>query len=320
MIMKAIMGYQNTEEVYNGYRWVKQDCPICNVPPTKFLGVRGGDAHRDGAGVKCEIWACGTCSLIFPNPMPVPLGGASQHYEAEAGHFFDNHQREGIEDQNSKKLLDKAEQLLGRKGKLLDVGTGRGETVRRAKLEGWDIIGVEPTASFADIAEKNSGVEIRREVVEKCGFPDGEFDVVILEAVLEHLYNPDEVMAEISRILKRGGLFYFDIPNERGLFFKVGSTYQKLRGRDWCVNLSPTFAPFHLFGFSPKSIKALLKKHDLEVKHWHVYGGECWLPSRNGLIGKIEGGASKAVTAISNLGEMGSFIEAWAEKTITGQR
>jgi hypothetical protein len=64
----------------------------------------------------------------------------------------------------------------------------------------------------------------------------------------------------------------------------------------------------------------LLKKHNLEVKDWHVYGGESWVPSRNGLIGKIESGASKAVTSISNLGEMGSFIEAWAEKTITGQR
>lgn len=246
--------------------------------------------------------------------MPVPLNGVQQHYEMEAEHFFANHEHEASEDFNSEKLLEKAEQLLASTGKILDVGAGRGETLRHAKLNGWEAVGVEPTASFADIAEKKSGVKIYREVVEKCEFTDQEFDVILLEAVLEHLYNPDEVVAEISRILKPGGLFYFDIPNEKGLFFKVGNAYQKLKGRDWCVNLSPTFAPFHLFGFSPKSIKMMLAKHGLEVKTWHIYGGNSMVPSRGGLVGKIEGEASKIITSISDLGEMGSYIEAWTVK------
>ncbi len=304
---------QNTEEIHDGYCWVKQDCPICDIPPTKLLGVRGGTAHREGIGVKCDIWACGKCSLIFPNPMPVPVEGANQHYDNEAEHFFDNHNHDK-KDEAAKEMLKQAESLLGRKGRLLDVGAGRGETARRAKLDGWDVIGVEPTASFADFAEKFSGVKIRREPLEKCGFADEEFDVVVLAAVLEHLYNPDEVVAEISRILKRGGVFFFDIPNEKGLFFKAGNAYQKFQGRDWCVNLSPTFPPFHLFGFSPKSIKVLLNKHGMEVKMWRVYGGESFLPSRGGFVGKLEGGASKIITKISNLGELGSYIEAWAVK------
>lgn len=304
---------QRTEEIRDGYRWVKQDCPICEMPPSKRVGTRGGDAHREGTGVKCDIWACGKCSLIFPNPMPVPVGGAGQHYDTEAEHFFDNHNEAG-KDEAAKKVLREAESMLGRKGKILDVGAGRGETARRAKLEGWDVIGVEPTAAFADFAEKFSGAEIRREPVEECGFADEEFDVVVLAAVLEHLYNPNEVVAEISRILKRGGLFYFDIPNERGLFFKVGNIYQKSQGRDWCVNLSPTFPPFHLFGFSPKSTKALLAKHGMEVKVWHVYGGTSLVPSRSGIAGKLEVEAAKVITAISNMGEMGGYIEAWAVK------
>lgn len=245
--------------------------------------------------------------------MPVPVEGANQHYDNEAEHFFDNHNHDK-KDEAAKEMLKQAESLLGRKGRLLDVGAGRGETARRAKLDGWDVIGVEPTASFADFAEKFSGVKIRREPLEKCGFADEEFDVVVLAAVLEHLYNPDEVVAEISRILKRGGVFFFDIPNEKGLFFKAGNAYQKFQGRDWCVNLSPTFPPFHLFGFSPKSIKVLLNKHGMEVKMWRVYGGESFLPSRSGFVGKLEGGASKVITKISNLGELGSYIEAWAVK------
>lgn len=305
---------QETEEIHNGYNWIKQNCPICEIAPTKFLGRRGGDAHRTGAGVASEIWSCEKCSLIFPNPMPVPIGGASQHYDTEAEHFFDNFDLDK-KDAAAKELLEQAEKLLGRKGKILDVGAGLGETVRRAKLEGWDVNGVEPTVAFAEFAERHSGVKIHRQPLEKCGFADEEFDVVILAAVLEHLYNPNEVVSEISRILKPGGLFFFDIPNEKGLFFRAGNAYQKLKGRDWCVNLSPTFAPFHLFGFSPKSIKALLKKHNMEIKIWHVYGGKSFLPSRAGIVGKLEGEASKIVTAISNIGEMGTYIEAWAVKS-----
>src|SRR5215208_4427737 len=38
--------------------------------------------------------------------------------------------------------------------------------------------------------------------------------------------------------------------------------------RDWCVNLAPTFEPFHVFGFRPKSLKKLLVKHGLVPKFW----------------------------------------------------
>ena len=304
---------QTSDVIANGYQWIRQDCPICEIPPTKFLGKRGGASHREGTGIETEIWACGKCSLIFPNPMPVPVNGLEQHYDASAEHFFDNHDMEkkvGF----ASKILKTIENLLGSTGKLLDIGAGRGEIVKRAKLDGWQPIGLEPTESFAKIAEEFSGVEIRRQKVEECNFADGEFDAVILSAVLEHLYNPDEVVAEISRILRPGGVFYFDVPNERGLFFQAGSLYQKLRLRNWCVNLSPTFSPFHLFGFSPKAARALLNKHGLEPKVWNVYGGTSYVPPRGGAIGKVESQIAKAVTAISDLGEMGTYMEVWAVK------
>ena len=38
------------------------------------------------------------------------------------------------------------------------------------------------------------------------------------------------------------------------------------------------------------------------------------VPSRGGLLGRLESQASRVVTAISNLGEMGTYIETWAVK------
>lgn len=305
---------ESTSIIRDNYFWVKQNCPICESGPTKFVGRRGGRAHRENAGVECDIWRCRDCDLIFPNPMPVPVDGLGQHYDVDADEYFQSHDKDD-KLVGAHALIAKAEMLLGGKGKLLDVGIGRGEVLTAATERGWECEGVEPSATFADYAEKRTGSKIWREPIEDSNIPDGDFDVVILAAVLEHLYNPDTIIEKISRILKPGGLLYLDVPNERGLYFKIGNLYQRLRGRDWCVNLAPTFAPFHVFGFTPKSLRRLLNKHGLSPNEWQVYGGTSLLSSRGGLAGFIESSASKMVTAISNIGEMGTYIETWARKT-----
>ena len=43
-------------------------------------------------------------------------------------------------------------------------------------------------------------------------FEDGHFDVIICNAVLEHVANPDQVMAEFSRVCRPGGLLYLVVP------------------------------------------------------------------------------------------------------------
>lgn len=211
-------------------------------------------------------------------------------------------------------MLATAERLLGRKGRLLDVGVGRGENLMAAIAAGWECEGVEPSETFADHVERVSGTKIWRAAIEDCDIPTERFDIVLLSAVLEHLYDPDLVIKKIAEVLRPGGFVLLDVPNEKGLFFKVGNMYQKVRGRQWCVNLAPTFSPFHVFGFSPRPLRKLLAKHGLEPKVWEVFGGTSLVPSSGGLMGKVESLGSKAITRLSDLGEMGTYIQTWAQK------
>jgi SAM-dependent methyltransferase len=304
------------EKTGNGdaaYQWRPQSCPICETSSAQRLGRRGGDAHRTNIGVECEIWRCTKCGLIFPNPMPIPVNGIEQHYGVEADEYFENHPADK-KNLTALDLIARAEELTGGKGRLLDIGVGRGELLRAAHDAKWEVTGIEPSSRFASYAEKLSGVTIHSEPLEQCAFPDEAFDCVILSAVLEHLYNPDETIAEIARILRPGGAVFIDVPNEAGLYFQVGNLYQKLRGRDWVVNVAPTFSPFHVFGFGPRSLRTLLAKHGLKPELWWVYPGQAMVPSRPGVLGMLEGLAANMVTAVSKLNEWGTYIETWAIK------
>lgn len=295
------------------YHWVEQACPICEAPPTKFIGRRGGVAHREGLGVVADIWRCAGCGLVFANPMPVPVGGPDQHYGVDADSYFEQHE-EGDKVESALRFLRQAEELTKGKGRLLDIGAGRGELLRTARREGWEAVGIETSSTFAAHAARYSGAEIRQETLENCGFESNSFDVVILAAVLEHLYNPDEIIKEVSRILRPGGALFVDVPNEEGLYFRIGNLYQRLRRRDWVVNLSPTFSPFHVFGFGPRSLRALLAKHGLQPALWRLYSVRTSVPARGGLTSFLERQASEAVLVISRLGNLGTFIETWAVK------
>lgn len=295
------------------YQWIPQACPTCEVMPTRRLGRRGGSAHRSGAGVTCFVWCCDSCGLIFPNPMPVPRGGLDQHYALDPADYFCHHDVDK-KGRAASLLLAQAAELTGGVGAVLDIGAGRGELLRAARLAGWSITGIEPSPAFADYAARHSGVAVLQTPVEECSLPTESFDVVIMAAVLEHLYNPDATMKEISRILRPGGVLFLDVPNECGLYFRIGNLYQRFRKRDWVVNLAPTFSPFHTFGFGPRSLRALLHKHRLQPVDWRIYGGSSLLPDAGSATGKIEALASDFVTWLSRFGEHGTYIETWARR------
>lgn len=251
-------------------------CGACGGDRAKLFGWRGGDAHHDGAGVRTRIVRCLDCSHIYPNPMPFPARSLDDLYTDLDG-YFSGHNVEAKK-ANALENMRSIERQLGRRGRYLDVGCGLGENLWAARESGWEYEGVDVSAAYLKWAEQHLGVRGRHGTLEEVNYPDNHFDAITMSAILEHLYDPYATLKEVYRVLKPGGLFWFDAPNEDGLYMRMGNFYMKVQGRDWVVTLAPTFSPYHVQGFNPRSLRRLIARVGFEVENLTMHG-TVWRPT-----------------------------------------
>ncbi|MDP9793254.1 ubiquinone/menaquinone biosynthesis C-methylase UbiE [Catenuloplanes nepalensis] len=95
-------------------------------------------------------------------------------------------------------------------GRLLDVGSGNGEVARElsALLPEAEVTAVDHSAdAVATASGLHDGSRVSYEVGDAYAlpYPDGHFDGVRSERVLQHLAEPDRAVAEMARVLRPGG-------------------------------------------------------------------------------------------------------------------
>ncbi len=121
-------------------------------------------------------------------------------------------------------------------GKLLDVGCGNGELMRRMRGFGWDVMGVEPDRAAADVARREYGLDVRASVNEA---PRASFDAVITHHVIEHVPDPVGFLESLASVCRPNARIVVVTPNARGLGARwFGASY---------VHLDP---PRHVILFS----------------------------------------------------------------------
>ena len=88
------------------------------------------------------------------------------------------------------------------RGRLLDVGCG--SKPYQKYFEASEYIGL-------DMQGRNKHAD-RSYDGKTFPFSDGEFDAVLTSEVLEHVFNPDEFLSEINRVLRDGGVLLLTVP------------------------------------------------------------------------------------------------------------
>lgn len=114
---------------------------------------------------------------------------------------------------NYRYFVQKAVQIGGR---VLDYGCGGGQIVALGLERGLDIWGADTYAAYYD----GWGMTVRPDVRDRIrtiqndviDFPDEHFDLVLSNQVLEHVTDPEVVIAEVFRVLRPGGFFIAAFP------------------------------------------------------------------------------------------------------------
>jgi SAM-dependent methyltransferase len=143
--------------------------------------------------------------------------------------------------------------LLGPpRGKLLDIGAGRGRFVASARTAGWSAEGIEPSARGVEAARAAYGVSLQRGSLADTS---GTYAAITLWHVLEHLDDPDAAIAHVASLLPAGGRLLVGVPNL--------ASVQAWIGRERWFHLD---LPRHRTHFTPAGLRALLERHDFVVE------------------------------------------------------
>jgi 2-polyprenyl-3-methyl-5-hydroxy-6-metoxy-1,4-benzoquinol methylase len=117
---------------------------------------------------------------------------------------------------------------IGRsRGDALDVGCGDGlflaEFDRAGNLSarGWQLHGIDVSPAVIAEASKRPYHFERFNLEEGIPHPAASFDIVVAGEVIEHVYDPDQLVREAHRVLRPGGFLLVTTPNLQAWYNRV---------------------------------------------------------------------------------------------------
>ncbi len=149
--------------------------------------------------------------------------------------------------------------------KALEVGSGPVGIV--SYLRARQRVAIDPLCNFYGrfpelVKNRDPGVDYQNVEGEALPFADGCFNLVIIDNVIDHVQNADQVMTEIHRVLAPRGILYFTVnvhPPLGGILHRIVSKLRIDRG--------------HPHTFTLNKANRFLRTHGFNVHHeeWEDY-------------------------------------------------
>jgi 2-polyprenyl-3-methyl-5-hydroxy-6-metoxy-1,4-benzoquinol methylase len=262
-------------------RFKKKDvesCPICGKIEFKDYVKKGS----------YKLLQCEGCGIIFVNPQPELNGQGfydEGYYSGNSAHKenLDNEnvlepKRMKVRFESCQAVVEMIMQHHSKPGKWLDIGCGPGFLLSQAETRGWKCTGIDPSPfATAYSRDKFNLIGVQTSSIEDANFTNEMFDVISMQHVIEHFFNPLDTMRRIIAWLKPGGFLYLETPD-------IGSPIARYEGANW----EHIKLPEHVVYFSESTLRYLLEQLSCEIVliHHPVEG--------TGLMNKVCGGKVQA--------------------------
>lgn len=195
--------------------------------------------------------------------------------------------------------VNRVEKVLGlaadlRCARVLDVGCGDGTITMLVAnaMKATEVQGIEISPEGGSLA-RSRGIDVVVCDVEpgKWPLPDGYFDAVYCGELVEHVFEPAHVLAEIHRVLRVGGVCLLTTPNLASWYNRLSlllgfqpfehcaSCWHPEAGKLPVGGFARTIGGEHLRVMTLPALKALAKQAGLKIAK--VVGAHGGLPSRH---------------------------------------
>jgi SAM-dependent methyltransferase len=240
---------------------IQRACPVCNTESTKsklFLKQNIDPsqmssfsfASRKMPEFMChQLVQCPTCDLVFANEPPDQSVLARAYHDAGFDSSQEADDASAAYGRAVKPILDQ----LTNKHAALEIGTGTGVFLEYLSGQGFKkLVGVEPSSAAIEAAPKHRRAWIREAIFHEKDFEAESFDFICCFMTLEHVRDPNEIVASALRLLRPGGAIALVTHDYR-------SGINQMLGKR-----SPIIDIEHMQLFSPKSIDQLLARNGYE--------------------------------------------------------
>lgn len=197
-----------------------------------------------------QMVRCRRCGLVRSDPVADP--------RLLAGLYRESRFTYGADTPNLAKTygayLKRAKRYGLVKDHLLEIGCGNGFFLKEALQQGFtQVSGVEPGQDAVHLADPTIRPHIRCELMRPGLFPPDTFSAICLFQTLDHLPDPNEMLAECHRLLKPGGIMLCINHNIDA------------RSAHLLKEKSPIIDIEHTYLYTPQTMRQLFEKHSFHV-------------------------------------------------------
>lgn len=216
-------------------------CPICGNPGIELYS--GIEDHLFGCPGVWNIKLCTArdCGVAWLDPMP----NADDIWKAYTT-YYTHHGASGQKPRSHVSLSGKITRyfykrllmrilpvkksrrdvnymyLLGSPpGRLLEVGCGKGRGLKRFHDLGWQVEGQEVDPVAAQGVRDKFGIPAHVGELHELGIDGETYDAIVLNHVIEHVYNPVGLISECHRLLRKGGTLVVVTPNIESIGHRI---------------------------------------------------------------------------------------------------